>query len=105
MYRDRDKYLVGTADLFPVKNRNEVRVIKCLQDILAEPGCPSISEKALRDTYAYTLNRLPARYAQAGTIILRDPVRMEDIRALVHESLDYIYFIAPQALMRYKLHL
>jgi hypothetical protein len=44
------------------------------------------SEKMLQDIFALALNQLQARYAQSGTIVLRDPVRKEVLQAAVKEA-------------------
>ena len=87
MVKQQKSYLVGDADLSLVRNRNELRVIECMRATLEELGNPELPEKLLKDAYAYTLNQLPARYAQGGTIVLRDPVRKETIEAHVSKAL------------------
>lgn len=86
----RSKYVIGTADLSLVNNRNEMRVADCLRATLESLGNPDLPEKVLFDTYAYALNQLPARYVQTGSIVLRDPVRKEDIQKVVNSALQRI---------------
>lgn len=83
----KEMYTVAGVDMTGVRNRNETRVAECMRQILEELGNPSLAPKALQDAFAFALNRLPARYIQYGTIVLREPVRKEDIRAVVEESL------------------
>jgi hypothetical protein len=75
------------VDLSKVRNRNEQRVLKALRKILGEMPDYSPDEKDIKDIYALTLNALPARYAQSGTIILRDPVRAEYIARAVQTAI------------------
>ncbi len=82
-----EMYTVGGVDLTRVRNRNETRVAECLRDVLGELGNPTLPAKAVQDAFAYALNQIPARYTQFGTIVLRDPVRREDIRKAVEEAL------------------
>ncbi len=88
--QDKHKgYLLRGTDMFHVRNRNEVRVIEEMIAYLAEhflePG-----EEELRDVYAYALNQLPARYAQQGTIILRDPVKKDSVKNMVQEAFNVV---------------
>ncbi len=84
--KNRDKYRVGDADLSKIRNRNERRVISHLPDILA--GYPDFEPDviAIQDIYALALNRLPARYTQAFSIVLQEQVSDEDIRQAVREA-------------------
>ena len=77
-----------------VRNRNERRVIRVMEKLLAEPQRQStaqlLSIKDLQDIYALALNHLPARYAQPGTIVVGDPVRDEDAREAVMDATDTV---------------
>jgi hypothetical protein len=90
MKKRREKYLVDSVDLFPLRNRNETRVAECIQELLDTMKDEFFSDKAIQDIYAYSLNRLPARYAQTGTIVLNDPVRKADIRKTVQAAFDFV---------------
>ena len=80
-------YVIGDVDLSNTRNRNEQRVIKAIRNFLAEMPNYSPDEKDLRDIYALALNSLPARYAQSGTIVLRDSVREEKIATVVSSAI------------------
>ena len=84
------KYVVDGVDMFMVRNRNEFRVAECMREALETMKDTYFSEKTLQDVYAYSLNQLPARYTQSGTIVLRDPVRKETVRKIVREAFDLI---------------
>jgi hypothetical protein len=71
---------MGNVDFFNIRNRNEGRVIRVLQELLEAKGNPKVSNTDLQDIYALTLNALPARYTQRGTIVVDDPVKKADIR-------------------------
>ncbi|OBQ56191.1 late competence development ComFB family protein [Halodesulfovibrio spirochaetisodalis] len=81
-----EKYLLNDVNFFDIRNRNEGRVIKTIQKVLETPPYYKPSEKDLFDIYALSLNSLPARYAQQGTIVLRDPVRDSDIEDAVRKA-------------------
>ncbi|MDR2801380.1 MAG: late competence development ComFB family protein [Desulfovibrio sp.] len=83
MPKVRDRYVIRGVDLYHVRNRNERRVVKCLEEIAESGGLGEFSPEMLEDVYAFALNRLPARYVQSGTIVLRDPVRHEEVEEAV----------------------
>ena len=80
-------YTVHGVSLGSIRNRNEVRVTKFMREALEALEKPELSDEAIMDVYASALNKLPARYAQRGTIVLRDPVKNEDIISAVNEAL------------------
>ena len=82
----RDKYKIGAADFFHIRNRNESRVIKALGELLHKKDSLLISSKDVQDIYALALNMLPPRYAQRGTIVLRDPVTKDEIHDVVEDA-------------------
>lgn len=86
----RDKYKLGDADFFNIRNRNEIRIIKIMAEFLKKKGGPLISDKDLQDIYALALNTLPPRYAQRGTIVLRDPVHKRDILGALEDAYEQV---------------
>ncbi|GFM34364.1 late competence development ComFB family protein [Desulfovibrio subterraneus] len=86
MSEKKDKYHIGTINVSEIRNRNEVRVIKMIQKVMSEPPGYQPDELSLQDIYALALNSLPPRYTQAGTIVLRDPVKDEDVLAAVRKA-------------------
>ena len=86
----RNKYKLGDTDFFDIRNRNEGRVIRVLSVFLQQKGNPLLSDKDIQDIYALALNMLPPRYAQRGTIVLRDPVTKDAIYAAVEDSYDLV---------------
>lgn len=83
----KDAYKLGNVDLSNIRNRNEQRVIKALRKVLEEMPNYTPDDKDIKDIYALTLNALPARYTQSGTIVLRDPVREEQIATVVSAAI------------------
>lgn len=90
MPNTREKYVVNGVDLYHVRNRNEVRVIKYLNELVEGGHLGDISPEAIKDAYAFALNNLPARYTQQGTIVLRDPVRRNSLEEVVAASLEHV---------------
>ena len=86
----RDKYKIGAADFFDIRNRNESRVIKALSELLRQKDNSLLAGKDIEDIYALALNMLPPRYAQQGTIVLRDPVTKDEIAAAVQDAYAYV---------------
>ena len=81
------KYMIDDLDLSAIRNRNEQRVLKVLRKAMAEMPNFEPDAKDLKDIYALALNSLPARYAQSGTIVLRDPVREDQIAVVVNAAI------------------
>ena len=82
----KEKYLLNDIDFLNIRNRNETRVLKIMKKVMETPPYYEPNSKDLHDVYALALNSLPARYAQQGTIVLRDPVRDEDIEKSVRKA-------------------
>ena len=90
MNKQHKKHHINGFELSHVRNRNEQRVITCMKSILENLGNPELPEKILCDVYAYSLNNLPARYTQCGSIVLRDPVKKDNIEQVVTEALQRV---------------
>ncbi|MCL1939277.1 MAG: late competence development ComFB family protein [Desulfovibrionaceae bacterium] len=91
MPKTREKYVVFGVDLYHVRNRNEQRVVKSMTEIITAKGLENeFSSEDVKDIYAYALNQLEARYAQQGTIVLRDPIRKEKIDQIVAEAVSLV---------------
>lgn len=84
------KGIVKNTDFSDIRNRNEPRVREAIEDALVEMGHSEMPEEMIRDIFAYTLNQLPARYTQPGTIVLREPVKKEQIKEAVTRAIKYI---------------
>ena len=74
-------------DFHSIRNRNEERVLRLLPVVLAEfhQYCPSPTD--IEDIYALTLNKLPARYAQAVSLVIQEPVGDEMIRETLRDAI------------------
>lgn len=73
------KHEVNGVPLDNIRNRNEARVIKLMPAVLQEFLGYKPSYLDIQDIYALTLNNLPPRYKQGGSIVIRDPVSDEEI--------------------------
>ena len=79
-------YAALGLDFHSIRNRNETRVINLLPEVLAEfPNvCPTRTD--IEDIYALTLNKLPARYVQAVSLVIKEPVSDEMIREMLRDA-------------------
>lgn len=90
MPKIREKYLIAGVDVYHVRNRNEKRVAQCLDEILQNREGNAIDSEMILDAYALALNKIPARYTQQGSIVLRDPLKKDALRKIVVEALDHV---------------
>ena len=84
------KDVLAETDFGAVHNRNESRVLKELKKLYADLPTAARDPKAIQDVYALALTSLPARYTQPGSIVLRDPVRIEEIQTAIREAADKV---------------
>ena len=72
-----------------IRNRNELRVIKLMPQVLAEHLDYHPSYLDIQDIYALTMNNLSPRYRQQGTIVIGEPVSdaeiIRELRAAVNK--------------------
>lgn len=73
-------------DFHSIRNKNEDRVINLLPGVLAEFAHFSPSCTDIEDIYALTLNKLPARYVQAVSLVIQEPVSDEMIRDTLRDA-------------------
>lgn len=90
MPKTREKYLIAGVDVYHVRNRNELRVAKCLAHLIESKGLDDIAPEAVRDAYALALNKLQSRYTQQGTIVLRDPITQSALEEISSQSLLHV---------------
>jgi hypothetical protein len=77
-------------NLNAIRNRNELRVIEQLPEILKEyPDFePNIID--IQDIYALSLNLLPAFYTQNFSIVLKKPTDDQHVRDTIREAIEII---------------
>jgi len=85
-----EKYSIRGTKLFWVRNRNELRVIQEMERVLAEYPDFDPAVLDLEDIYALSLNKLPARYTQRGSIVLQEPVRDEEIADAIRDAVEVV---------------
>lgn len=90
MTAHQEKYRIGDTCLHDIRNRNETRVVKALNQWLEEPDAPALNARQIQDVYALALNLLPSRYAQRGTIVVHEPVRMHDIAKAIRTACETV---------------
>lgn len=81
-----EKYMLGEISLYNIRNRNELRIIKRLPEILTEFTDFAPDPLQLEDIYALALNMLPARYAQQHSFVIREPVSQEMVDHAIREA-------------------
>ncbi|WP_461209220.1 late competence development ComFB family protein [Desulfocurvus sp. DL9XJH121] len=79
------------VNLLFVRNRNEKRVIEAMRQVLPE-DYPDYVPNAIdvQDIYALSLNGLMPRYIQQGSIVLREPVQMDEVKASVRRAVETV---------------
>jgi len=83
-------YTFGNTSLHKIRNRNELRVIRHLHDILPEYADYVPDTFDIQDIYALTLNKLPAHYVQEGSIALSEPVDDTTIRDCIRAAIQSV---------------
>lgn len=82
---------VRGVDLNKIRNRNEKRVAQLMAEILDQYYEDYIFEQLdIEDIYALTLNLLPARYVQRGSIILSDRLSDFVIKSKIREATERV---------------
>jgi len=78
---------VNGVPLGSIRNRNEERVAKLMAAVLPEYLDYKPSYLDIQDIYALTLNNLPPRYKQSGSIVIHESVSdaeiMRELRAAI----------------------
>lgn len=83
--------VVKGVDLGRIRNRNEKRVVQLMPEILDQYYEDYLFEQLdIEDIYALTLNLLPARYVQRGSIILSDRLSDFVIKSKIREATERV---------------
>ncbi|MFO7930373.1 MAG: late competence development ComFB family protein [Thermodesulfobacteriota bacterium] len=85
-----NKYQYNSVDLSGIRNRNELRVINMMGQVLQ--SYPDFSQDVIniQDIYALALNLLPSRYTQGFSIVLKEPVTDEQISDALHKAVQRV---------------
>lgn len=81
---------VNGVPLGGIRNRNEERVSKLMPKALGEFLDYKPSYLDIQDIYALTLNNLPPRYKQSGSIIIREPLGDEEILRELRQAINKV---------------
>ncbi|GFK94905.1 hypothetical protein NNJEOMEG_02753 [Fundidesulfovibrio magnetotacticus] len=81
-----EKLAARGVDLSSIRNKNEGRVARILEEILGEEAEP-LDSLDIQDIYALALNLLPARYRQQGSIVLSEPVKDAHIESAIRRAM------------------
>lgn len=84
------RYSFAGVSLFSIRNRLELRVIAAMERVLPEFPDYIPQELDIEDIYALALNSLPARYAQTGSIVLREPVSEGMLEDAVRSAVETV---------------
>lgn len=79
-----------TEKLLRIRNKNELRVISLISQVLEEYPNWEPDGIDIEDVYALTLNQLPARYVQPGSIVLREPVHNDAILKCIRQAITTV---------------
>lgn len=78
----------------PVSNRNEKRVQEFIFNFFANEEhkhwLTKFTGKDIQDIYALTLNQLPSRYVQPGTIVINEPLVQDEIMEAIKFATDVV---------------
>ena len=85
-----EKYKLNGVSLNKIRNKNEVRVIHYMPSVLEEFLDYHPDPLDVEDIYALTLNRLPPRYTQQGSIILREEVTEHEIKETIRHAIEVV---------------
>ena len=85
------KLEIRGVDLSKIKNRNEKRLIRLIPEMLDEYYGDFIFDPMdIQDIYALSLNLLPGRYAQYGTIILSDRLSDYEVKSRIRDAVERV---------------
>ncbi|MFZ5428339.1 MAG: late competence development ComFB family protein [Thermodesulfobacteriota bacterium] len=84
--KEEDLVIRG-VNLARIRNKNEVRVARLFEKVMADDGVAVMDPLDIQDAYALSLNLLPSRYRQAGTIVLSEPVKDSHIESAIRRAI------------------
>ncbi|MCP4752263.1 MAG: late competence development ComFB family protein [Proteobacteria bacterium] len=83
-------YEIFDISLENVRNNHEAKVIKFMKELIPQFPEFDYCSICIQDVYALSLNQLPPKYAQAGTIILKKDLKDEDFRDVVESAIEQV---------------
>ena len=73
-----------------VRNRNEVKVIQYMKQLIPQFPEFDYCSLCIQDVYALSLNQLSPLYTQAGTIMLKKDLKEEDYKDVVETAIEKV---------------
>ena len=86
----KEKYLSFGVPLENVRNAWEVKVIKCMNDILPEYPEFDFCSICVQDVYALSMNQLTPKYIQQGTVLIKKEYSEADFKDIVEFSIGKV---------------
>ena len=86
----KQKYQFGSISLFNIKNKNETRVVWLMSKVLKEFPDYKPVKIDIQDIYALTLNSLPPRYVQEESLVFKEPITDDMIKAKLREAIKRV---------------
>ncbi len=84
------KYHGGEVSLCRIRNRNELRVVKLLSEVLREFPDFEPDSLYIQEVYARALNNLPPHYAQEITIDPHNPIDDNTARNAIRTAVERV---------------
>lgn len=87
----KEKYEIRNISLAKIRNKNELRVIALLPEVLDEEfSDEELDDFALQDIYALSLNQLPPQYVQPGSIVIKGRIEDKKFREILRQSIHIV---------------
>lgn len=86
----KEKYMVLGVPLDHIRNSNEIRVAKAINEAIEEFPDFDKCSLCIEDVYALTLSRLPPCYVQPGSIVLHQTVESSEIEEMVRYAIRQV---------------
>ncbi len=86
----KEKYETFGVNLANVRNAWEVKVIKCMNEVLPEYPEFDYCTICLQDVYALAMNQLTPKYVQQGTVLLKKEYTNDDFKDIVEVAIQKV---------------
>lgn len=73
-----------------IRNKNELRVIKAMRELIPQFPDFDYCSICIQDVYALSLNQLTPKYMQSGTIVLRKEFSEADFKDVVEGAIEKV---------------
>lgn len=86
----KDSYVLDGHSVDHVRNRNEIKAVQILNEVLEEFEEFDHCQLCIEDIYGLTINQLPVRYIQVGGLNLQKGISDDEIRKIARESVQRV---------------